>query len=542
MLYKKLISKNLENLKIFSLDSRLKRALVIFAFCCQIISGFTEWLGIAPFLIDLLKPFFTLTLSNWIGNGMAVSLALFLEFLVFYLVGFIIHAIRVKYWAMDGDKIDRIFNQIKFWSAAVLLSVLIFVSMFLSKQNVKLQVAATTIEVPTVNLDKFDSKKAEKIEAIEARYLADKADLDLSLKDSKELTARAYRAKIDALNNEINILKRKEQRTGKSYISKKTFHNKEIAELRTQQAEELQQLRQTYDRDLATLKHNRSNDIYAVSDAINLDRGKASTSNDKTAAATAERNEWISWVLQIIASCAVLGFVVARSWVEMSDATAGIEKKVMPLQEFKGSNFWIELYLLCRLKIQRKLQNGIRKKLAAIPDLLPVEQTGALLAFDATLPYQATEQKRDLAKLFNSHNNEQTTGNGERDLYDFTDFSRNKKDGEHITATIEAPPTSTENRRTLFAEDFEQENDRGKDNSKIGRIGDRMPINQANLDNDRNKEKHKKKQKKRIVRYYKSYVKKHKKKPSYQTISDALNIAVRSVGEYVRELKKTGEL
>jgi len=141
MLYKNLISKDLDTLKILSLDSRLKNALVIFAFCCQIISGFTEWLGIAPFLIDLLKPFFSSTLSNSLGNLMAVSLALFLEFLVFYLVGFIIHAIRAKYWEMDGDRIDKVFNQIKFGSAAVLLAVLIFVSMFLSKRNVKYQIA-----------------------------------------------------------------------------------------------------------------------------------------------------------------------------------------------------------------------------------------------------------------------------------------------------------------------------------------------------------------------------------------------------------------
>ncbi len=158
-----------------------------------------------------------------------------------------------------------------------------------------------------------------------------------------------------------------------------------------------------------------------------------------------------------------------------------------------------------------------------------------------TLPYD-----QGFEKIFDSSNNGQTAGIDERDLYDFTDFSRNKKSDKNITATVEAPPTSSEDLEFIFDDDFKGvlggEDGTTTDTSKIGRIGDRMPISSANLDNDRNKEKHKKKQKKRIVKYYKSYLKKYKKKPSYQTISDALNIAVRSVGEYVRELKKAGEL
>ena len=117
MLFKKLLSKDLDTYSLFSIDSKLVRPLTIFAFCCQLISGFTEWLGIAPFLVELLKPFLSFSTSVVIGNIIAVSLALFLEFLVFYLVGFVVHAIKQKYWA-EGEGIEKRFNQIKFWSAS----------------------------------------------------------------------------------------------------------------------------------------------------------------------------------------------------------------------------------------------------------------------------------------------------------------------------------------------------------------------------------------------------------------------------------------
>ena len=441
MLYKKLISKNLDTLKIFSLDSRLKNALVIFAFCCQIISGFTEWLGLAPFLIDLLKPFLDSTLSNGLGNIMAVSLALFLEFLVFYLVGFIIHAIRANYWSMDGDKIDQAFNQIKFWSASCLLAVLIFVSMFLSKRNVKYQIAATSIKIEQTNLDQYDTKQQEQTAAIESRYLSDKQDLDKSLKESKELIKNAYTAKINAIQGQINILVRKEQRTGNSYRTAKLSKQKQIDQLRSSQADELQQLRFKYDSDLQGLKNTRNANIAAIRATIRADRGKASTNNDKTAEATQIRNNWISQILQYIASLSVLGFVVARSWVEMSKATAGIKEQAIPLQESQGSNFVKEFILLCRLSIQRRLQNAIRNKLANVPDLVPIEGKGAVFAFDTSLPHQ--KPKRDLSKLFGAGSS--------GDVYDFTEFSKNKKSGEDITATVEInDPISSEKDDTFF--------------------------------------------------------------------------------------------
>lgn len=534
MLYKTIINKQLDTFKIFSLDSRLRRALVIFAFFCQIISGFTEWLGIAPFLIDLIRPFFNSTISSTIGNIMAVALALFLEYLVFYLVGFIIHAIRAKYWSIEGDKIDQAFNRIKFVSASSLLVVLVFVSMFLSKRNVKYQVAITNIEVPTVSLEQYDQKQLEQTAIIDSRYLSDKNDLDKSLTESKELIKNTYTAKITAIDSQISILTKKEQRTGNSYRTTKLLNQKKIDQLRTNQADELRLLRQKYDSSLQSIKDARNTAIAATRATISADKRKASSKNDKTAIATAKRNDWISWVLQIIASCAVLGFVVARSWVEMSQATAGVEKKVMPLQEFNGSSFWLELYLLCRLKVQRKLQNGIRSKLATIPDLMPIEQKGALLNLNLPAPQQ-TKTKKDFHKLFN-------TDVIEGDPYGFINFSKNNKSQKNITAVIEIEATSSEVGENLFNGDRVHKNHTSNNTSIIGRIGDRMPVERANLDNDRSKEKFKKKQRKRIIKYYQSYIKKYNKKPSYSTISNALNIAERAVGNYVRELKKSGRL
>lgn len=392
MLYKTIISKNLNTLKIFSLDSKLRRALVLFAFCCQLVSGFTEYLGIAPFLIDLLKPFLSHSLSAWMGNSIALLLALFLEFLIFYLVGFIIHAIRAKYLNLKGDKIDKVFNQIKFWSASALLVILIGISMFLSKRNVRYQIQATVMEAPSIDLSEIDAVEKKKITTIENRYIADKNDLTKSYPENKEAIQNAYTAKRNAIQEQINSIEEKENRTGKSYRTKKNKHHNKIAELQTTETDELHQLLLQNNTNLATLKTQRNTAIASIEKTYATNRNKATLKNQQSEQALSSRNDWISFVLQWIASLSVLGFVIARAWVCMSNATAGVMEKAMPLKENFSSQFWKELILLCRLKIQRKLQNRVRRELTTIPELIEIESSGAVLSLS---PTENTDDKQN---------------------------------------------------------------------------------------------------------------------------------------------------
>jgi len=69
-----------------------------------------------------------------------------------------------------------------------------------------------------------------------------------------------------------------------------------------------------------------------------------------------------------------------------------------------------------------------------------------------------------------------------------------------------------------------------------------LPIYDINKLNKRDKEKFKAKQKLRIQKFYKKYLEKHGKKPSYKVISDALDMTEKTVGNYVRQLKREGIL
>lgn len=384
----------MNTLKISSLDSKLRHALVLFAFCCQLVSGFTEYLGIAPFLIDLLKPLLSHSLSSWVGNGMALSLALFLEFLIFYLVGFIIHAIRANYLSIKCGKIDQLFNRIKFWSASVLLVLLIGISMFLSKRNVRYQIQATKMEVASIDLLAIDAVEKKKLSTIENRYSADKADLTQSYAESKAAIQNSYTAQRNVISEQLINLEAKEGRTGKSYRTKKDNYQKEIANLQRAETDELSVLLEQYNRDLGRLKAQRNIAISSIEKRYTASRNKAMASNQQSEQALSLRNEWISFVLQWLASLSVLGFVVARSWVCMSNATGGVRGKSMPLKAEIGTQFWKELLLLCRLKLQRKLQNSVRRALTTIPALIEIESSGTIVSLSPTESVEGRQSNR----------------------------------------------------------------------------------------------------------------------------------------------------
>lgn len=388
MLFKTVISKDLQQIKFFSLDRKLRTALVLFAFACQLISGFTEYMGFAPFFVDLLKPLFSHFLSNFVGHLLAIAIATFIEFLLYYLVGFIIVAIKEQYLAFqEGDKIDQLYNKIKFWSASTILLVLIVFSMFLSKRNVKFQVESTAFEVATTDLSQFDTLENQKTTLIESRFEKDKNALINSYQDNKTLKESEFTAKRDAVKKSIDILKRKEQREGKSYTTQRNVLEQKIINLQEQQAVALQVIQTKYDTDLAAIKTNRDTNLVSVTTLVSTDKNQAGSENQARKEANKRRTAWIGFVLQWLSSLSVLGFVVARSWVCMADATAGIQEKAIIEKDSLEKGVFGEFWMLIGLSIERRLQNAIRKRLAKIPDLIPLKE-------EIPVPYPMEEKEQ----------------------------------------------------------------------------------------------------------------------------------------------------
>ena len=66
----------------------------------------------------------------------------------------------------------------------------------------------------------------------------------------------------------------------------------------------------------------------------------------------------------------------------------------MPLKAEIGTQFWKELLLLCRLKLQRKLQNSVRRALTTIPALIEIESSGTIVSLSPTESAEGRQSNR----------------------------------------------------------------------------------------------------------------------------------------------------
>ncbi len=353
--------------RIFNQDAPLLVALGILALVLQIISGFTEYLGLREVFIPPLG-------YNW-GRVAAGLVAFSIEYAVLFLVVYIVNAIYDGYLTSTdySDKVRKS-NKVKFGLMATLLTILVCVSMFLSKNNTRQILSANPIAAKTEDTGKYDRQASTKIAKIEKRY---KSDLSKLNKGSGNLQSK-YDAKVKALELDYKNLERKEQRTGKSYMTRKTNVQKDIQRAKEQLADALQVNDNAYAQSVASLRSRRDKAISNIEDYTTKRKGKIETRNDHAIDQNIDLNALISDFIVSYAQFAVLGFLIISTWICLSLNTAGIRPRVFIKPEMLEGSLVQEAWLLLSTSITRPLRNSIRRRLKQIPDLESIEE-GAVI-------------------------------------------------------------------------------------------------------------------------------------------------------------------
>lgn len=502
----------LEKTKIFNTDANLIIVFTRFGLLCQCISFFSEGYGVYGFLFENL-PELSYHAKLGVSIGVSLVVALLIEILTYQLVTYCTKSFFTDYFQF---KKSTLIEWIKVLIPLVCLFALIYFSMIVSKKNIQFALSANVVE-DVYDLEHFDNRIDSKELEIKDQYAADRDDAENSYKERKSLTENSYQSKLDALNGELGLVERKEVRTGLSYTTRKQTVRNQINEQLQKQANELKSLKEKFDTDLGVLKSNRDAAVVAIQESLKRDKLKTEVRNDKVLKAKEARNEWLGYFLRQLAGLSVIGFCIARFWVVISCITTGIEEKNYFKPSFFQSGIIRDFALLSFTFITRKPHNWIRQKLATFSPLIEFEDRGAVLSVNSSS-----------SKMI-------YTPPTVPDVEDIVlNYKENQKEGQDNTDGHE-----------VFASVNGHKNGILSPNSPAKRIKNlinKVHISTAVLDNDRQKEKHKAKQRKRIKKYYHNYIKKHDKKPTYQDIADALNIALRSVGEYMRYMKKNGEL
>ncbi len=535
--------KTLQESKIFNSDATLLSGFIALGFLCQLWSFLSEFIGLNQYLIDMAALYMPTFWASLTGNGIALLLSITIEIATFAAITYIVNCIYNGYLTFSKNLTKvQIANWFKFLIGFGITAFIVLISITVSKRNIELQTKAAPPQAKIIDVAPLKEQLNKDLAVIENRYNSDKEILADSYNESKQNIISLYTYKIEQKESDIVNLERKEQRTGKKYITAKENYRKAIKSLREQQTSELITLKDKQDKNLLNLLAIRNNESTTIKETFTTDKEKITTSNDGVIVATQARNEWLSYFLKLYAGYSVLGFLFCRIWVVISFNTCGIQPRILVKPEFFESGILKDFFTLIYSFPARHLHNLIREGLATVPELVPISANGAVINIEV-IEQQEEQQLQLTGQEQNEYNNlfgdlfaEPQKLNGVHPLSSNLDAQKN------IFAKVELPTISTESSEDIFSDNLGDKNIHKENISKIGRIGDRMPLSTANLDNDRNKEKHKRKQKKRIVKYYENYIKKHGKKPSYQTISDALNIAVRSVGNYARELKGEGKL
>jgi len=371
-----LISKNkpVENVekRIFNQDAPLLVALGFLALVLQVISGLTEYLGLKEVFIPPLG-------YNW-GRVAAGLVAFSIEYAVLFLVVYIVNAIYDGYLtSSDYSEKVRKSNKVKFGLMATFLMILVGVSMFLSKNNTRQILSANPIAAKTEDTGKYDQQASTKIAKVEKRYQSDLSKLN---KGGGNLQSK-YDAKVKALELDYKNLERKEQRTGNSYMTRKTNVQKDIQRAKEQLADALQGNDNAYAQSVANLQARRDKDIAKIEDYTTKRKGKVEKRNDTAIDNNIDLNALISDFIVSYAQFAVLGFLIISTWICLSLNTAGIRPRVFIKPEMLEGSLVQEAWLLLSTSITRPLRNKIRRRLKQIPDLETIEE-GAVINVSET--------------------------------------------------------------------------------------------------------------------------------------------------------------
>lgn len=379
---------NEQEKKIFVHDARLLIILRVLAFIFQIVSGWTEWIGLKA------------ALSNYIGDSwgkvVAFIIAFSIEYGIMFLLTYIVNGIYYAYLSDENFTTkQRKTNKVKFAQILILLIAMVSVSMFLSKNNAKLAIRANPIKPKVEDVSHFQKEQDERTGKIEGLYKSDKADLSEWQKESKAAIQKRYETKVNSIQQDIKVVERKEERTNLSYTTKKTTLRKKIAEYRAKEAEELGKISQEHDERLNKLLSARNRDIINIKEEISSRKAPVLKRNDSIMANNEDYSIIVSNFLALYAQFAVLGFVIVRTWICLSLNTCGIKPKIFISKEYFESSILKELWTLIVATISRPIRNAIRKRLSRVKPIIALDDSEAVYRVSDAFPMLTVASKKD---------------------------------------------------------------------------------------------------------------------------------------------------
>lgn len=385
MLFYKTKPNSKEKKEIFYHDSRLIIGFGILGTLAQFWSGFTEFIGLNGYLIDLCSFYLPNGWAKLIGNSIAFGIALTIEISTFALVTYIVNSFYNGYLKFTNPKDlnkNQISNWIKFIVASSVLILIIWISSTVSKKNVEHSTQASPPKAKIESTQPFTIEQKEQIAAIEKRYNEDRIQEVNSYEENKNLVQNQFNVRVTDKKASIADYERLEQQTNKKYYTLKKKLRTQIRGLEITKSDSLKGLKGNHDYKLQQLILTRNYQTEKTKTEINQDKSVVVARNNKIETATNKRNAWLSLFLRQYAQFSVFIFLFARVWVCISLNTCGIRPKVLVKPEFFESGILKDFFTLAYTYPTRRLHNAIRRKLAIIPDLIPIKEKGALIKLD----------------------------------------------------------------------------------------------------------------------------------------------------------------
>lgn len=371
---------NVETAKNFNHDAPLLAGFVTLGALCQFWSGFSEFIGLNGYMIDLAGLYLSPTLAYWIGNGIALGMALTIEVATFALITYVVNSFFNGYLAFTFNfSKEQRSNWLKFLIAFGVLVFVVVLSATVSKRNVAYQTKAAppTVEVEEINPLLIESE--QNINRIEKRFKEDSQRLMEQLSNQMTLDKKGFKTQRKGLNLELKSIQGKETKTGKSYATQKQIIEKKLVDLELEEAQTLATLQRTHNAQMMQLADHRNASLSSINQNLQQDKNRIQQRNENLLDAHEKRNNWLSYFLAAYAQYAVFIFLFTRIWVCISYNTCGIKPKVYVKPEYFESSILRDLWILVSTYPTRCMHNYIRMGMSKIPELKTIPKTGALM-------------------------------------------------------------------------------------------------------------------------------------------------------------------
>lgn len=411
-------------------------------------------------------------------------------------------------------------------------------------------VAATT--------HKADQQHSTKIASIESQYSSDKAAIEETYSAQIAGINSKYAGLIGKQDSEIVLYTRKEQRTGKSYQSRKQVHRGNIAKLQAEQGAQLAAIQEAKRKELSNLSDQKRTASSKAETSHSTVIAAIDRKNRTTAATATEKADLYGGGLAWITVLAMIILILSITILEVHRKGSGIVEQVIVSNYDFSPSAVSRFFSMAKEKMQQKVHSQITKwEKSTPPPIMP--------SLDHELLDMGTiEQERisiEVEKLPNGKyvipsRFKDALDQDKSDLFQFEEYGKNgcgfsknmSTDEEVISATIPVPKTDRKEAPTaaqnLAGDNTPKSGSLGNipPDSPINRLSNKKDIDKARLSIDRSKKRYTEKQLKRVKSFYDKYIKKHDKKPNYKTIAVGLELGERAVGDYVRYLKKEGAI